>query len=216
MLFSIITLFPEMFGDVFATSILKRAQNKKLITVRLINIRDFATDAYKSVDDAPYGGGTGMILKVDVIDRALESAKNTAPGLKVKTVLLDPQGEKFTQVYAQTFTEYEHLILVCGHYEGVDARVNTLVDLRLSIGNYILTGGELPAIVVVDAVTRLTSGVLPKSALEVETFTGNKYEFPQYTRPAKYKGMNVPKILLSGHHEKILTWRRKNSQKIIR
>lgn len=203
-----------MFESVFAYSILKRAQNSNLITIRLINLRDFATDRYKTVDDRPYGGGVGMILKVDVVDKAIESAKKTGTKMQTLSILLDPKGKQFTQKYARELAKIEHLILVCGHYEGVDERVNKLVDLRLSSGAYILTGGELPAMTVVDSVTRLVPQVLPQEALLSETFTDERLEFPQYTRPANYNGMKVPFLLMSGNHAKILKWRSLRSKKI--
>ena len=214
MKFSIITLFPQMFTSVFSQSIIKRAIDKKLIEIRLINLRDFAVDNYRTVDDRPYGGGVGMILKVDVIDRALESLEKDSlkPGL---TVLLDPKGKQFDQKQAQGFTKYKHLILIAGHYEGVDARVDKLVDQKISIGNYILTGGEIPGMVIVDAVTRLLPGVLQKkAAIRDESFTQAVYEPPQYTRPAIYQGLKVPQVLILGDHQKIAAWRQKMSKPV--
>ena len=215
MIFSILTLFPEMFTGPFDFSIIKRAKTNVLVDIRLINIRDFASDKYKTVDDRPYGGGVGMILKVDVIDRALTFAKNAFPAAKTRSILLDAKGKSFTQAKARSLTNFDHLIFICGHYEGVDARVNKLVDESISIGNYVLTGGELPAMVLVDSIARLLPNVLLKKTATIqESFTDNTLEPPQYTRPEKYKGKGVPSILLSGHHQKIADWKKKHSRSL--
>ena len=203
MIFDIITLFPGMFTGPFDLSIVKRAQEKKLVEINLHDLRKFAVDQRGSVDDKPYGGGVGMILRVDVISRALEKFK------KAHKIILDPRGEKFTQKKAREFSKLDQLILICGHYEGVDERVKEhLVDESISIGDYVLTGGEIPAMILVDAVTRLIPGVLDKEATEIESFSGaNRFEYPQYTRPEIFKGWKVPKVLLSGNHEEIKKWR---------
>lgn len=208
MTISILTLFPEMFSGPFDYSIVKRAKEKGRITINLINIRDSSTDTYKSVDDHPYGGGVGMVLRVDVIDRALQS-------LRGKKVLLDPRGVTFTQKKAREYAKLDHLILVCGHYEGVDERVKSIVDESISIGDYILTGGELPAMILADSIIRLLPGVLKEGVTQSESFSPSlithhsslPLEYPQYTRPEKYKGMRVPDVLLSGNHKKIAAWR---------
>lgn len=210
---SILTLFPDMFLGPFRQSIIKRALEKKVVSVDFVNIRDFATDKYRSVDDHPYGGGVGMILRVDVVDRALKTVKSPLKEtpLKVKTILLDPQGIPYTQQKARQLSTFEHLILLCGHYEGVDERIRSLVDEEISIGDYVLTGGELPAMVVVDSVVRLIPGVLKKpEATERESFspTATLLECPQYTRPETYKGMSVPDVLLSGNHKMIEAWKK--------
>ncbi|MEK7577018.1 MAG: tRNA (guanosine(37)-N1)-methyltransferase TrmD [Patescibacteria group bacterium] len=204
MKFSIITLFPDMFTSPFAYSIIKRAVEKNQIHIDIVNLRDFSTDAYKSVDDRPYGGGAGMILRVDIIDKALKSIK------KGHTILLDPGGTPYKQSMAkQLATTYDHIILLCGHYEGIDERVRSLVDQEISIGDYVLTGGEIPTLVVVDSVTRLLTGVLSKPEATVhESFTEALLEYPQYTRPASYKDQTVPEILLSGDHKKIAAWQK--------
>ncbi len=204
-----------MFSGPFAFSIIKRALDKKLISIDFVNIRDFALDAYKTVDDSPYGGGRGMILKVDVLDAAINSTKKKNPGLKTITILLDPQAVQFTQSTGLSLIKLEHIILICGHYEGVDDRVSTLVDKKISIGKYVLTGGELPAMVIVDTVTRLLPGVLPENALSEESFKDNMGEYPQFTRPRDYKGMSVPVELLSGDHKKIALWRRNRQKKLL-
>ncbi len=207
---SILTLFPDMFVGPFDASIVKRAKEKKLVELSFHNIRDFASDSYKTVDDKPYGGGAGMVMRVDVVDRALAYVRNSYSPKKTRTVLLDPQGSPYTQKTAQRLSQIEHLILVCGHYEGIDARIRALVDEELSIGDYVLTGGEIPAMVVVDSIVRLLPGVLKKTeATLVESFSGTPplLEFPQYTRPAEYKGKSVPTVLLSGNHQDIARWR---------
>lgn len=200
---SILTLFPEMFTGPFDYSIVMRAREKGIVTINLVNIRDFATDAYKSVDDHPYGGGQGMILRVDVVDRALTSIRE-----KGRTILLDPIGIPYTQAKAQELSTLNHLTLVCGHYEGIDERVHTLVDESISIGDYVTTGGELPAMVVVDSVVRLLPDVLRNKASSVdESFWRHLLEYPQYTRPEVYKKMKVPEILKMGDHKAISNWR---------
>lgn len=206
---SILTLFPEMFQGPLDYSIVKRAKEKGCITIRLINIRDFATDSYKTVDDHPYGGGTGMIMRVDVIDRALQRTINNTQKTTTKKILLDPRGTPYTQIKAQELSKLDHLILICGHYEGVDERVGNFVDERISIGSYILTGGELPAMIIADSVARLIPGVLTKrDAVTRESFSKTmKYEYPQYTKPRTYKKFSVPAVLLSGNHNKIKSWR---------
>lgn len=211
---AVITLFPQMLAEVFNTSILKRAQEKKAVTFQYINLRDFATDNYGTVDDHPYGGGVGMVIKVDVADRSLQFAKEKL-GESAHTILLDPKGTLFTQSVAKKLALKTNLIFFCGHYEGVDARIEQLVDQRLSIGNYILTGGEIPTMAIVDTIVRLIPGVLPKDATLNESFSQKGVlEAPHYTRPAIFKNMEVPKLLLSGNHEQIKTWRRNNSRKI--
>lgn len=215
MLISILTLFPDQFTNIFSHSIIKRAQEKNLMTIRIINIRDFATDKHKSVDDRPYGGGVGMILKVDILDRAIAFARSSNTH-DAKVVLLDPQGTQYHQSYARKLSLIQHLILVCGHYEGVDERIRNLVDDQISIGDYILTGGEIPAMVIVDSVTRLLPGVFAKSSVtEDESFSQvmPQLEYPQYTRPENYRNRKVPDILISGDHQKIERWRKLQSRK---
>lgn len=199
---SILTLFPDMFDGPFDQSIIKRAIDKKLMSIEYINIRNFATDKYKTVDGHPYGGGVGMLLRVDVVDRALQSVG------KGHTVLLDAGGTPYTQRKAKELSSIDHLILICGHYEGVDERVRQLADEEISIGDYVLTGGEIPAMVLVDSVARLIPGVLTKPEATVhESFTEALLEYPQYTEPQTYKGQGVPQVLLSGNHKMIDVWR---------
>lgn len=217
MLISVLTLFPDMFSGPLDLSIVKRAQEKRLVKIELINLRNFAEDKYGTVDDKPYGGGIGMILKVDVIDRAIEDIKQKQPKLKPRQIiLLDPKGTTYNQTKAWQLTKFAHLIIVCGHYEGVDARVNQLVDELISIGNYVLTGGEIPALVLIDSLVRLIPGVISQpQAILNESFTQNQLEYPQYTRPEKYKGMEVPKVLLSGNHAQIEKWKNNHYKKIV-
>ena len=208
MTFTILTLFPEMFESPFRESIIKRALHKGILFINLINIRDFATDTHKTVDDKPFGGGAGMVLKVDVCVAALDSAG------KGKRILLSPKGKKLTQQHVRDLAKEDHLILLCGHYEGVDSRTEKFVDEQISIGDYILTGGELPAMVVVDAVSRLLPGVLgnPDSPND-ESFADDTMEYPQYTRPAEFRGLKVPDILLSGNHAEVRAWRQNQRTK---
>jgi tRNA (guanine37-N1)-methyltransferase len=209
MYITILTLFPEMFRGPFDVSIIKRAVQKGAVSIQYVNIRDFAHDTHKSVDDHPYGGGAGMILRVDVVSRAIDHARKLHPTIQSKIVLMDPQGTPFKQPHAKELATTEHLILLCGHYEGVDERIRTLVDEELSIGDYVLTCGELPAMVVVDAIVRLIPGVLKKEGVTAnESFEDNLLEYPQYTKPDVFKGVTVPEVLRSGNHKHILDWQK--------
>jgi tRNA (guanine37-N1)-methyltransferase len=212
-LIQILTLFPEMFAGPFENSIIKRAREQKLIEFRWLNFRDYTTDKHRMVDDIPYGGGSGMVLKPEPIFRCLQVAKQAAPNPFV--VLLTPQGAVFNQRIAGELARYEHLIFICGHYEGFDERIRAWADMELSIGDYVLTGGELAAMVISDAVARLVPGVLgsAESALK-DSFTDNLLDYPQYTRPVEFEGMTVPEVLLSGHHANIEKWR--HEQAILR
>jgi tRNA (guanine37-N1)-methyltransferase len=213
MKFDVLTLFPEMLTAYLQQGVLGRAINRGLVDVNLINIRDFAKGAHRTTDDRPYGGGEGMIMKPGPIYRALQSV-DRADG-KSSVILLSPQGKPFNQSIAWEMSEWDQLILVCGRYEGVDERIKlTSIDMELSIGDYILSGGELGAMVIVDAVSRLIPGVLggERSNLE-DSFEGGLLEYPQYTRPRLFQGKKVPEVLLSGDHEKIRVWRRKESLK---
>lgn len=210
---SILTLFPDMFTGPFDQSIVKRAMDKKLIDITTINIRDFAADKYKTVDGHPYGGGVGMILRVDVVDRAIKSVKSIK-SINEKIILLDAGGTPYSQSKAKKLSKIDHLILICGHYEGVDERIRSLIDEEISIGDYILTGGEIPAMVLTDSVVRLIPGVLAKPDATVhESFSEPLLEYPQYTQPQTYNGVSVPPVLLSGNHKKIDDWRKNESFK---
>jgi len=209
----ILTLFPEMFKGPFSESIIKRAQEKNLVKIQIHNLRNWATDKHKSVDDKPYGGGAGMIMRVDILDAAINELKNKKP--KTKVILLDATGETFKQTKAKELSKEKHLILIAGHYEGVDHRVHEhLVDEVISIGNYVLTGGEIPAMVVIDTLVRLLPGAIDPESLKEESHSKKgDIEYPQYTRPEEYKGWKVPEVLLSGNHKKIEGWRKEKTKK---
>jgi len=211
----IITIFPKMFAPVLNESIIKRAQNKGKVKIYIVNLRDYSQDKHKKVDDRTFGGGCGMVMRPEPIFSAVENIKLKAKSRKPRVVLLCPQGEKLNQKVAERLAKCKHLILVCGHYEGIDERVRQyLVDEEVSVGDYVLTGGELPAMVLVDCLARLIPGVLgDKNSLNFESFTGNLLEYPQYTRPANYRRMKVPAILLSGNHKKIAEWRKAQAVK---
>ncbi len=207
----ILTLFPQMFQGMFSLGIFKRAIDQKLVSVGIHNIRDYSHDKHRSVDDYPYGGGAGMVLKPEPIFEAVESIKrepNTVP-----IILLTPQGRLFSQQVAQELSQYSHLILICGHYEGVDERVREhLATDEISIGDYVLSGGELAAMVVIDAVFRLLPGVLGSEASPLDdSHVAGLLEYPQYTRPATYRGWSAPEVLLSGNHAQIANWRREQA-----
>ncbi len=238
---SIITLFPKMIKGFFEESIIKRAQEKKLVEIEIINLRDFAIDDYGTVDDRPYGGGPGMIVRIDVVYKALESVISTptlrrgrnpakrklhplrlidsssssTPRNDGWVVLTSPRGKTFNQQIATDYSQLDHLIIIAGHYEGVDERVLDYIDEEVSIGDFILTGGEIVASAIVDSVVRLLPGVLKKDeATRNESFNINKkklLEYPQYTRPEEFKGLKVPKVLIGGNHKEIEKWRMKKS-----
>jgi tRNA (guanine37-N1)-methyltransferase len=210
MLIQIMTLFPEMFAGPFGSSILKRAQEQKLVEFRFLNYRDYTTDKHRSVDDSPYGGGCGMVLKPEPIYHCLQTAKASEPLPKV--VLLSPQGVPFQQQVACELARQDHLVIICGHYEGFDERIRSWVDLELSLGDFVLTGGEVAAMAVCDAVTRLIPGVLGSDdSARYDSFSNGLLDYPHYTRPVEFAGMSVPEILLSGHHARIEAWRRKEA-----
>lgn len=207
---SVITLFPQMFSSVFSQSIIKRAIDNNLLEISFINLRDFGLGKHKLVDDTPYGGGKGMVLRVDVLDNAIKATKK---GNNEKIVLLSAHGNQFNQKKAKGFSKFNHLILICGHYEGFDERIKKYVDEEISVGDFILTGGEIPAMLIVDSVARLAKGVIKKESADLESFSPY-LEHPQYTKPFSYKGKVVPEVLLSGNHKKILAWRKNESLKI--
>ena len=205
----ILTLFPESF-EPLKQSIIGRAVEKNIIDINLINIRDFSKDKHKKVDDTPYGGGAGMVIRPDVVYDAYKSVYE--PNAKV--IYLSPQGKTLNQNIVQSLSKEEHLILLCGHYEGIDQRViDEINPEEISIGDYVLTGGELPAMVLIDSVSRYVEGVLSKDSIKEESFTNNLLEYPQYTRPEIFHGIKVPEVLLSGHHENIKKWREEQSLK---
>ena len=210
MVFGIITLFPEIFESVFQKSIIGRAIDKKIIKVNFVSPRDFTHDRHKTVDDKPYGGGRGMVMRVDILTAALESIKP-----KPYSILLSPSGKKYTQKTATGLSTKSSVALICGHYEGVDARLDKFVDEVISIGDFVLTGGEIAAMALVDSVTRLIPGVISEGSTETESFspTASLLEYPQYTRPEQFRGLKVPRVLLSGNHKEIEKWRQKEALK---
>ncbi len=209
MKFDVLTLFPESFEPI-KQSILGRALEKNLISLNLINIRDFSKDKHKKVDDTPYGGGAGMVIKPDVVYDAYKSVEDK----NAKVIYLSPQGNVLNQKKVESLSKEEHLILLCGHYEGIDQRViEEIVDEEISIGDYVLTGGEIPAMVLIDSVSRYVEGVLTKESIKEESFSSNLLEYPQYTRPEVFLDKKVPEVLLSGHHENIRKWREEQSLK---
>ena len=210
MKFDVLTLFPEMFTPL-QESIIGRAREKELIEINLINIRDFSKDKHKKVDDTPYGGGAGMVMKPDVVYDAYASVKDE----KAKVIYLSPQGKVLNQEIVKELSKEQHLILLCGHYEGIDQRVlDEIVDEEISIGDYVLTGGELPAMVLIDSVSRYVEGVLSEDSTKEESFSSNLLEYPQYTRPEEFRGKKVPEVLISGHHENIKKWREQKSLEV--
>ncbi len=208
----ILTLFPEMFHNVLENSILRIAQEKELVNFHLHNIRDFSNDKHKCVDDKPYGGGAGMVMKPEPVFNAVEAVE-AEEDLASKKILLTPQGKTFDQNIAEDLSKEARLMIICGHYEGFDERIRSGINvLEISIGDYVLTGGEIPAMAVIDAVVRLVPDVLGgNGSLQDESFTNRTLEYPQYTRPAEFRGMRVPEILRSGNHKKVEEWRMKES-----
>ena len=206
----ILTIFPSMFEGFLNESIIKRAIDKGKVKINLINFRDYTLDPHGKVDDTPFGGGAGMVLMIQPIYDALMSIKTKDSYV----VLLTPGGNVFNQQRAREFVKYKHLILICGHYEGFDDRIKSLVDEEISIGDFILTGGEIPAMVISDAVIRLIDGVINKDSLISESFDSNLLDYPVYTKPREFKGMKVPEILLSGDHKKIEEYRRSEQERV--
>lgn len=210
MKFDVLTLFPEMF-DCLNQSIIGRAVEKELIDINLVNIRDFSKDKHKKVDDTPYGGGAGMVMRPDVVYDAYQSVKDK----KAKVIYMSPQGKTLNQQMVENLSKESHLIILCGHYEGIDQRVlDKIVDEEISIGDYVLTGGEIPAMVLIDSVSRYIGGVLKQDSIQEESFSNGLLEYPQYTRPEVFEGKAVPEVLRSGHHENIERWRKEKSFEI--
>ena len=210
MRFDVLTLFPEMFEPIKQSILGKAIENEK-IKLKLVNIRDFSKDKHKKVDDTPYGGGAGMVMKPDVVYDAYKSVYDE----NAKVIYLSPQGKTLNQEKVEELSKEKHLILLCGHYEGIDQRViDKIVDEEISIGDYVLTGGEIPAMVLIDTVSRYIEGVLNQESIKEESFSEGLLEYPQYTRPEVFEGEKVPEILLSGHHENIEKWRKEQALKI--
>lgn len=211
MRFDVLTLFPEMFEPI-QKSILGRASKNHILEFNFINMRDFSKDRNKKVDDTPYGGGAGMVIKPDIVYDAYMSIKDRE---NARVIYLSPQGKVLNQKRVEELSKNEHIILLCGHYEGIDQRViDEIVDEEISIGDYVLTGGEIPAMVLIDSVSRYVEGVLKQESIKEETFTNELLEYPQYTRPEIFNGKRVPEVLISGHHENIKKWRHEKSLEI--
>ena len=209
---SVLTICPEQFGDFQKTPVIQRAVAKELLQFDIVDMRDFADGCFRKVDDSPYGGGAGMLLRCEPVIDALESVRTP----ESHSVILAPVGKTYSQKDAHRLAEYSHLILICGHYEGFDARIFPYADETLSIGDYILTGGELPAMVMADSVVRLLKGNLKEESTREESFEQNLLEYPQYTHPYEYRGQKVPDILLSGNHEEIQRWRKQQAEELTR
>ena len=211
MQFDVLTLFPEMFSIIYESSIGREKKNKH-IYINLVNIRDFSENKHNKVDDTPYGGGAGMVMMPDVVYRAYNSLENKE---NAKVIYMSPQGKKLNQEKVKELSKENHLIILCGHYEGIDQRVlDKIVDEEISIGDYVLTGGEIPAMVLIDSVSRYVEGVLNKESIKEESFIENLLEYPQYTRPEVFEGEKVPEVLLSGNHKEIDKWRKEKSLEI--
>jgi tRNA (guanine37-N1)-methyltransferase len=209
----IITLFPDMFQGPFAISMLKKAQDQGAVEIELHDLRQFGLGERRTVDDTPYGGGNGMVLRCEPVFAAVESLKSKVKGQKSKVVVMTPSGRRYDQAMALELSHCKHLILVCGHYEGFDERILTLADYELSIGDYVLTGGELPAMVLTDSVVRLLPGVLGgEASLSEESFSAGQLEYPHYTRPEEFRGLPVPEVLKTGNHAEIAKWRAQAAQ----
>lgn len=210
MKFDVLTLFPEMFSSL-EQSIIGRAVENGQISINLINIRDFSTDKHKKVDDTPYGGGAGMVMMPDVVYSAYESLESS----DAKVIYMSPKGKTLNQEKIEELSKESHLIILCGHYEGIDQRVlDKIVDEEISIGDYVLTGGEIPAMVLIDSVSRYVKGVLKEDSIKEESFSNGLLEYPQYTRPEIFQGERVPEVLLSGNHQEIDKWRKEKSLEI--
>lgn len=211
MRFDVLTLFPEMYEPLKA-SILGKAQETKKIDINVINIRDFSKDKHKKVDDTPYGGGAGMVIRPDAVYDAYQAIEGKE---NARVIYLSPQGTTLNQKKVEQLAKQQHLILLCGHYEGIDQRVlDEIVDEEISIGDYVLTGGELPSMVLIDSVSRYVEGVLTQESIQEESFSNGLLEYPQYTRPETFLEKKVPEVLLSGHHENIRKWRLKQAREI--
>ena len=205
----ILTIFPEMFNDVFNESIIKRAKEQGLVNIKIHNFRDYSKDKHNKVDDTPYGGGCGMVLTCQPIFDCIDDIKTD----EAKVILLTPDGKTYNQGIAYDLSKEKHIILICGHYEGFDERIRSICDLEISIGDYVLTGGEIAAMAIVDSITRLVPGVIEEQSHLNDSFNNNKLDYPTYTKPRVFRGMEVPEVLISGDHKKIDEYRRKEADK---
>lgn len=206
----ILSIFPEMFNGFLSESIIKRAIEKEIVEVNIINFRDYTPDPHNKVDDTPYGGGPGMVLMIEPIYNALEKIKTPDSHI----ILMSPGGKTFNQKKANELKNYKHLIIICGHYEGFDDRIKSFIDEEISIGDFILTGGELPAMMISDSIIRLLKGVISEESLESESFDTDLLDYPVYTKPREFKGLKVPDVLLSGNHKEINEYRKKEQERI--
>ncbi len=215
MLIDVVTLFPEMFNSPFSDSIIKRAIDNKILQINFTQLRDFAFDKHRQVDDSPFGGGSGMVLKPEPMYRAVRNVLSRNENLTRKIIITDPAGKVFNQQMAKDFATFDRLIFICGHYEGFDARIYDLANEIVSIGDFVLTGGELPAMVMIDAVARMLPGVLgSEDSAHTDSFFDGILGFPQYTRPRNFEGKTVPEVLLNGNHAEIEKWRREKALEI--
>lgn len=205
----ILTLFPEMFNDVFNESIIKRAKEQELVDIKIHNFRDYSKDKHNKVDDTPYGGGCGMVLTCQPIFDCIDDIKTD----DAKVILLTPDGKTYNQGMAYDLSSEKHIILICGHYEGFDERIRSICDLEISIGDYVLTGGEIAAMAIVDSITRLIPGVIEEESHLNDSFNNNKLDYPTYTKPRVFRGMEVPEVLISGDHKKIEEYRKNEAEK---
>ncbi|MBP3799397.1 MAG: tRNA (guanosine(37)-N1)-methyltransferase TrmD [Bacilli bacterium] len=205
----VLSLFPEMFNDVFNESIIKRAKEQGLVNIKIHNFRDYSKDKHNKVDDTPYGGGCGMVLTCQPIFDCIDNIKTD----DAKVILLTPDGKTYNQSIAYDLSKEKHIILICGHYEGFDERIRSICDLEISIGDYVLTGGEIAAMAIVDSITRLVPGVIEEQSHLNDSFNNNKLDYPTYTKPRVFRGMEVPEVLISGDHKKIDEYRRKEADK---
>ena len=205
----VLSLFPEMFNDVFNESIIKRAKEQGLVNIKIHNFRDYSKDKHNKVDDTPYGGGCGMVLTCQPIFDCIDDIKTD----EAKVILLTPDGKTYNQGIAYDLSKEKHIILICGHYEGFDERIRSICDLEISIGDYVLTGGEIAAMAIVDSITRLVPGVIEEQSHLNDSFNNNKLDYPTYTKPRVFRGMEVPEVLISGDHKKIDEYRRKEADK---
>lgn len=212
MIFNILSTQPQIYNSFLKTGLIARGILKKIIKIKIFNLYDFGQGKHRSIDDSPYGGGAGMVLRVDILDKAISKLKSKVKSKKVKVILLTPQGKKFSQKIARELTKEKEVILIAGRFEGYDERIRELVDEEISIGDYILIDGDIAAMVLIEAISRLIPGFIQKSeSLKEESFSDGFLEYPQYTRPKNYQGKKVPSILLSGNHVKISAWRQKQA-----
>ena len=211
---NLLTLFPEIFEGAINASLIKKARDKGILDFNVVDLRQFAKDKHRTADNSPYGGGPGMVILADIVFSGMNAVKNEKSDKKSRSIMLTPTGKPFTQKKAKELSAYDELTFVCGHYEGIDARVDRFIDEEISIGDYVLTGGELPALIIVDAIAREIPGVIKEQqSVQEDSFQNNLLDYPCYTRPEEWEGQKVPAVLMSGHHKDIVEWRRKEQLK---